>query len=111
MKPNNEYTIAVGKQVVIWITGRVEKFVAEITKVDPLQMKVMEDGPYAHLKEGDYILLPKETIAWQADGVAKGVLLYTSKQLQRPVLSGLKALGVADSILHEILAPDYKQNK
>jgi len=102
-KPKNEYTIAVGKQVVIWVDGMRSMSIAEVTKVEPLSLKIMESGPFANLKEDDYTLLVQETIAWQADGAGHNMILEMHKRIGRPVLSGLRSLGITDNELHELL--------
>lgn len=102
-KEVNEYTIKPGAQLVVWIDGRIGMFVGQVTRTHPLRIKVQESGPLSDLKGQYFTILHSETVAWQRDGLAKGALLHSQKQLGRPVLSGLKTLGVTDTILHEIL--------
>lgn len=109
-----EYTVKLGAQLIIWITGDTRRFVAEITKVDPLEMKVMEEGPYAHLKDGDYIIIGGDSAHWQEGGKKKRTLFQRAELCKNPLLSALQSLGVTDGKLHEILpnpeAPSSKQD-
>jgi len=47
----HQHTTKVGDFLVIWITGFTKTYIAEVTKEEPLQMKVEESGPLAHLKD------------------------------------------------------------
>lgn len=98
-----EYTVKLGAQLIIWITGDVNRYVAEVTKVDPLDMKVEEDGPYAYLKDVDYIIIAPASAVWQKGVMHKTLFLRNAKLLAHPILSDLKSLGVTDGKLHEIL--------
>lgn len=99
-----EYTAKVGDQLIIWITGMTPIYVAEVTRVVPLEMKVEEEGPFAHLKDGDYFIMEELTDNWQQDGLEMQRFLYSAKKAGHAYLSGLKALGVEDGKLHEILS-------
>lgn len=96
------YTTNVGDQLVIWISAETAKYIAEVTQEDPLRMKVEETGPFANLKDGDFIIKDRDTEVWQEDGEAKQWMLRTAKELGHPFLSGLHSLGVTDGKLHEI---------
>ena len=98
------YTTSVGDFLVIWITGMLGNYIAEVTQSDPLQMKVEEDGPFAHLKHGDFVILEKETEQFQKDcREDTNVFLESEYKAGRKIISGLKSLGVTDGKLHEIL--------
>ena len=90
----------VGQYLVIWITGVIGTFIAEITQEDPLEMKVEETGPYARLKQGDFIIQEADTRLFQKDAVEDTcVFLEQEQQADREVISGLKSLGVTDGRL------------
>jgi hypothetical protein len=90
-----KYTTEVGDYLVIWITGSVILYVAEVTQKDPLRMKVEESGPYAHLKEGDYIIREEDTIKIQQDN-REDTCVFLSEKYENNVKvgSGLKSLGL-----------------
>lgn len=93
----------VGQYLVIWITGVIGNYIAQITNTDPLEMKVQESGPYAHLKEGDFIIQVEETRLLQQDNADDTcIFLEQEKQAGRQVISGLASLGVNDDKLHYI---------
>lgn len=103
MKYKIEYTIKPGAYLVIWLTGQVRKYIAEVTRVDPLRLKVTETGPLANLKEEDIIIIDTDTSMIQKDHRSQQQLLTREKLYGRPLLSGLQSLGVGDDIVHEIL--------
>ncbi len=92
-----------GDFLVIWITGSLRKYIAEVTNEDPLILKVEETGPYARLKDGDFIVLEHYSIECQSDGEDAQNLLRQAVERGKPIVSGLKSLGVEDGTLHEIL--------
>jgi hypothetical protein len=95
-----KYTTNPGDYLVIWITGHVAYYIAEIIKSSPLIMKVMEDGPFANLKDGDFIILDGYSGEIQRDHrECTNVFLEV---IQKPVFSGLKSLGVKDGRIHRI---------
>jgi hypothetical protein len=93
----------VGSLLVIWITAEIDAYIAEVTQEFPLRMKVMEDGPFAHLKDGDFILRTQQTYQIQGDEESQQLLLRTAAERKRPLLSGLKQLGCTDGKIHTIL--------
>ena len=98
------YTTNVGDLLVIWITGMLANYIAEVTQSDPLQMKVVEDGPFARLRHGDFVILERETEQFQKDcREDTNVFLESEYKAGRKVISGLKKLSVTDNRLHEIL--------
>lgn len=100
-----EYTVKLGAQLIIWITGETRRYIAEVTKVEPLEMKVEEIGVFSRLKDGDYIILAGDSSVWQKGGPgAPGAqeILQGAAKRGRPLLSGLHSLGVESGTLHEI---------
>lgn len=99
-----KYTINVGDFLVIWITGDLGTYIAEITQSDPLQMKVTESGPFAHLRHEDFVILKMETEQLQKD-CRENTCVFLESELKsgRKVVSGLEKMGVTDGKLHEIL--------
>jgi hypothetical protein len=95
-----KYTTNPGDYLVIWITGRVDYYIAQVIKSNPLKMKVMEDGPFAHLKNGDFIILDGYSEKIQRDHQEHTNLFL--EEMQKPVFSGLKSLGVKDGRIHRI---------
>ncbi len=96
------YSTEVGKLLVIWLTGATRKYIAEVTQETPLRLKVQETGPYANLKEGDFIILKKESIRAQDDQESTQ-LLQEEQERGYPLISGLASLGVKDGKIREIL--------
>ncbi len=103
-----KYTTNVGDLVVIWITGMLGSYIAEVTQSKPLRLKVEESGPLAHLKEhGDFGIKKNETIVAQMDEKYNTCNFVKEEQeAGRRVISGLKRMGVNDGKLHEILPGD-----
>jgi len=97
-----EYTTKIGDHLAIWITGQSPMYIAEVTKEEPLELKVMESGPFAHLKDGDYFVMEHMTTVLQRDDLESQRYLFSAKKLDHPFLSGLQSLGIEDGILHEI---------
>jgi len=104
------YSTEVGRYLVIWITGALNKYIAEVKQEDPLYLKVEEEGPYAYLKGEDFIILEYESNQIQESQEAIQKLLKEHKDKSHPLLSGLKSLGVSDGKLHEIL-PDINEQQ
>lgn len=97
-----KYTINPGDYLVIWITSCVEIFIAEVIESNPLRMKVMENGPYANLKDGDFIILDADSEQIQKDN-RENTNVFLERLQEKPPFSGLKSLGVGDNQLREIL--------
>jgi len=99
------YTTEVGDYLVIWITGMLSYYIAEVTQKEPLQMKVLETGPFAYLKDGDYIIHPVKTVQLQQDTKDETcTFLQEQKEAGNKVVSGLKSLGMPqDNKLYEVL--------
>ena len=93
----------VGDLLVIWITCSVRRYIAEVIEESPLILKVEEGGPYSRLKDGDFVVLEKDSLRIQGDDETSTALLRETAQRGRPLISGLKRLGVEDSRLHKIL--------
>ena len=100
----NSYTTNVGDYLVIWITGRTQLYIAEVTQSEPLCLKVEETGPFSNLKAGDFILRDEYSEQLQNDCRNDGkVFLESMKNKGIKPLSGLRSLGVTSGKLHEIL--------
>lgn len=100
----NEFTTNAGDFLVIWITGSLSTYIAQVTQSEPLQMKVEETGPFAHLKAGDFIIREQDTAQLQRDAREDTcAFLEAQRQAGRKVISGLKCLGIKDGKLREIL--------
>ena len=100
----HQFTTEVGNFLVIWITGWTNLFIAEVTQSDPLQLKVEENGAFAHLKNGDFIIRERESAQLQQDcRDDTETFLEDQRKAGRLVASGLKKLGVEDKRLHTIL--------
>jgi hypothetical protein len=99
-----KYTTNVGDFIVISITGGIETYIAEVMCSDPLRLKVKENGPFANLRDDDFIINAEETRLWQKD-VRENTCVYLEQKTRAGirVLSGLKSLKVYDNRLHEIL--------
>lgn len=96
------YIIKPGAYVVVWLTGQTRKYIAEVMQVTPVRMKVVETGPWACLKEEDFIIADEDTMQIQGDQKRQNKLLLRYKFYGRPLLSGLKSLGIEDGKIHEI---------
>lgn len=94
------FTTNSGDYLVIWITGAVSYYIAEVVKSDPLVLKVEESGFYSKLKSGDFIVLADKTVILQQSGADS--FLESVKESKSKVLSGLKSLGIEDGKLKEI---------
>ena len=98
------YSTEIGKLLVIWITSDTKKYIAEVIREAPLRLKVQEAGPYANLKDGDFIILKKDSVRIQDDQMSEQ-LLREQCELGYPLISGLASLGVMDGKIREILPP------
>jgi len=103
------YTTNVGDYLIVWITGCLDNYIAEVVRPDPLQLKIEESGPYACLKEDDFFVLMTGSEQFQKDLLEKtNIFLESEHQARRKVISGLKSLGITDGRLHEI-PPEIQQ--
>ena len=94
---------SVGSLIVIMITGMIREYIAEVISKVPLILKVEETGPFARLKDGDYIIFEEYSLRLQGDDEATQNLLREASERGFPLASGLKRLGVTDGRLHYIL--------
>lgn len=92
----------IGDYIAIQITGEVRKYIAEVTQVEPLRLKVEESGPFANLKEDDFIVLVEETCCLNDVALAQKTLREAVKK-GHPYVSGLRSLGIEDNKLHTVL--------
>jgi hypothetical protein len=97
-----KYSTNKGQLLVIWITGMTSYYIAEVISENPLKFKVMENGPFAHLKDGDFIIKEAESAEIQ-DEVKSIVVLRRFVNVGKPLISGLKRFGVTDGKLYDIL--------
>jgi hypothetical protein len=106
----NQYSTNVGDFLIIWITGCLSSYIAKVTSSEPLRMKVTESGPFANLKEGDFIIREEDTAQFQKD-CREETCVFLEKELKagRTVGSGLKDCGVKDGELRKIL-PDTQNS-
>ena len=63
----HQFTTEAGDFLVVWITGHSGLYIVEVTQSDPLQLKVEETGPFAYLKNGDFIIRERESAQLQQD--------------------------------------------
>ena len=92
---NREYTTGLGDYLVIQITGQIGPYIAEVIKTEPLQLKVKENGSFACLEQGDFIISRSNSAEVQRDrneGTCPFLTRMKSKGIK--VVSGLKSLGV-----------------
>ncbi len=101
-----KYTTKVGNYLVIWITGAMNRYIAEVVEESPLVLKVKESGPYSRLKSGDFIIKESDCELIQKD-IEEETCVFVEREIAagRVVVSGLASLGVEDDQLHEI-TPD-----
>lgn len=93
-----------GDLIVIMITGCTGRYIAEVIQEEPLRLKVEESGPYAHLKDGDFIVDEfTSAIVQDENDDETRALLAEAKRRGHPFVSGLKQLGVNDGKMHEML--------
>ena len=100
LRIEKKYSTKPGCYLVIMITGMVGSYIAEVTRSNPLRLKVQGGGPLANLKEGDFIIQEGDSARLQKDCREDTNVFLESG---RRVISGLKSLGVTDGKLHEIL--------
>jgi hypothetical protein len=96
-----KYTTNPGDYLIIWITGRIDYYIAEVVESSPLRLKVTEDGPFANLKDGDFIILDGHSEQIQKDNRERMKVFLEA--IQKPVFSALKSLGIRDGRIHRIL--------
>ena len=78
-------------------------YIAEVIEENPMKLKVQETGPFANLKEGsDFVILTDKSILIQDEKCTQELLRHQYES-GRPLLSGLKSLGVDDGEIHQIL--------
>ncbi|MDD5290147.1 MAG: hypothetical protein PHT40_03050 [Patescibacteria group bacterium] len=104
---NNEdekYTTNPGDYVVIQITGMIGTYIAEVIQTNPLRLKVEEEGPFARLKDGDFIISSRDTAKIQVDQKNNTNFFLKERHKQKiKIFSGLHSLSVKNGKLHEIL--------
>ncbi len=101
-----EYSTNIGDYLVIWITGCLDMYIAQVVQFEPLRLKVTEQGPYSTLKNGDFVIRDAETALLQLDDKNDtSVFLDQQRALGHKVLSGLRSLGVEDGELYEFFSP------
>ena len=93
----------IGDLLVIWVTSSLRAYIAEVIGESPLILKVKEGGPYSRLKYDDFVILEKDSLKIQGNDETSTALLREMAQRGKPLISGLKRLGVEDGKLHEIL--------
>ena len=98
----NRFNLDQGSYVIIDIVGSTATYIAEVISEIPLMLKVEENGPYAHLKQGDFIIHDKETKKFQKDYKK---FLKEAQNNNRTIISGLKSIGIKNGQLHEVLPP------
>jgi len=92
------YSAKIGDLLVIMITSRVGRYIAEVTALEPsFRLKVTESDS---LKDGDFIIRESDSEKIQADFDA---IIKNEFEKGRPLKSGLAKLGVTDNKIHEIL--------
>lgn len=109
MKNVTSVDYAVGKHLVVWLTGVVRKHIAEIVAVEPLRLKITENGPLASLRAGDFVVSTSDTLEFQEDEREDRCdWLKKQRSSGRLPASGLASLGVSDTSgrLYEILPGD-----
>ncbi len=98
-----KYTTNVGDYVVIWVTGCVGKYIAEVTQPEPLRLKIEEGGHYARLRSGDFGIYEEDAAQFQKDIREKTeIFLEAEAGAGRKVYCGLRSLGFGEG-LQEIL--------
>ncbi|HBT80608.1 MAG TPA: hypothetical protein DEB13_01550 [Candidatus Yanofskybacteria bacterium] len=101
--PQTRASKKVGDLLVIWMTWSFRVYIAEVVEESPLVLKVQESGPRSRLKDDDFVVLEKDSLRIQGDDEISTALLRETTQRGKPLISGLKRLGVEDGKLHEIL--------
>jgi hypothetical protein len=105
MSELSSYTTKRGDYVVISIEGYIPHFIAQVVMEDPLYVKAKESGPLYRIRPGEYTILEEETSRLQNDHLRNG-LLRERKDAGRPLISGLRSLGVTDDDFYEFLPTD-----
>lgn len=101
-KMKHKYVMDVGWQIIITIDGDSRIFIAEVTRSEPsTQLKIQENGPYAHIKSDEFIIKEYYSSLWQGGQDSANKLLRVARDEGRPIYTGLKSLGVNDDELHE----------
>ncbi len=104
MEKQRSYEADVGNFLIIYILGKMDSYIAEITKVNPLEVKVEETGSYSCLKTG--LVQAKETEMFQRDLRKKTHrFLEEVKRNDQEVFCGLTRLGCKDGKLRKVLLP------
>jgi hypothetical protein len=105
MSEHNSYTTKRGDYLVVSIEGYIPHFIAQVTREVPLYVKVKETGPLSNIGPANYVVLEEETSRFQNDHLRNG-LLKERKDAGRPLISGLRSLGVTDDDFYEFLPTD-----
>ena len=94
-----------GSLLVVFITGMLGTYIAEVVQKTPLRLKVMEKGPLAKLKPGDFIVQEAMSLRIQSNDEQESAQVLREAQERRghPLISDLVSLGVHDDELHSIL--------
>jgi hypothetical protein len=93
-----------GDLLVIMITGRIPRYIAEVVQEKPLRLKVEERGLFASLRGDDFIVVEFDSMVLQGEDQGKlDAMLREAKERGHPFLSGLKQFGVNDGKMHEML--------
>jgi hypothetical protein len=94
----------VGDLIVIWITEMFSNYIGEVLMVNdegyPLEIKVEENGPYAHLKNGNFIIQEDDSVMIREDDFNDTLDYFLECEKNHiKVISGLKRMGVKDNKL------------
>ena len=93
-----------GSLLVVFITGMIGTYIAEVMGKTPLRLKVKEKGELANLKPGDFVIREKLSLRIQSkDECESAYVLREAQERGHPFISGLASLGVRDDELHAIL--------
>lgn len=91
-----------GQYLIIWITGMLGHYIAEVVEENPLVLKVEEEGPFSRLRGDDFGVVEEESLEFQDKEKAEE-LVRKYAQRPKPLASGLRGLGIDDGKLHTIL--------
>lgn len=101
----HRYTTHRGDYLVVSIAGYIPDFIVQVLQESPLYVMAKNSGPLSKMSPETYTILEEETSRLQNEHLRNG-LLRERKDDGRPLISGLRSLGVTDDDFYEFLPLD-----
>ena len=105
----NSYSKRIGDYLIVRIRNSGWKVIAEVTREDPLTIKIGEESKYCDLGSEEFEILEEESAQFQNDNTRTELLLKNEKA-KNAIVYGLKSLGINDGCFYKILSANKNIN-